>query len=231
MIDKILKKINTNILALSDTEIIERILSGDTALFEIIIRRYNPVLYKTGRAYGLNHHDIEDLMQETYINAYQHLSGFENRSSFKTWVLRIMLNQCYHKVNKYSFKNEKAAGLQDYDKSVSILMTNNPVDTSKSVINKELSQIIETALEKLPNDYKMTFAFRELAGLNVAETASLLNTSVTNVKTRLSRAKMMLRNEIEKTYSPEDIYEFNLVYCDKMVNDVMKRILNMQMNT
>jgi len=222
----IFEKINENLLKLSDTEIIPRIVSGDAALFEVIIRRYNPVLYKTGRAYGFNHHDIEDLMQDTYINAYEHLRGFENRSSFKTWVLRIMLNQCYHKANKFSFKKEKATGWQDNNKSC-MFMTNNHSDTDKSVINKELSQMIEMALDNLPYDYKMAFTLRELAGLNVAETAALLNTSSMNIKTRLSRAKMMLRKEIEQVYSPEEIYEFNLVYCDKIAGVVMKRILKL----
>ena len=81
----------------SDLEVIREILSGNSALFEILIRRYNPVLYKTGRGYGFNHQDTEDLMQETFISSFQSLSKFENRSSFKTWIIRIMLNQCYHK--------------------------------------------------------------------------------------------------------------------------------------
>ena len=182
---------NLDILEFTDTKIIQQILSGNLALFEIIIRRYNSVLYKTGKAYGYNHQDIEDLMQETYMSAYQHLSGFENRSAFKTWIIRIMLNNCYHKIHKPTFKNEKAIELQEN------------------------------------NNYRMTFALRELAGLNVTETADLLNTSKTNVKARLSRAKSMLRSEIEKTYSPEDIYEFNLIYCDKIVDIIMNRILNL----
>src|SRR4029079_4670400 len=92
--------------------------------------------------------------------------------------------------------------------------------------NKELSHTIEMALDKLPRDYKMTFTLRELAGMTVAETADLLGTSATNIKARLSRAKLMLRSEIEKTYSPEDIYEFNLIYCDQIVDLVINRIKN-----
>jgi RNA polymerase sigma factor (sigma-70 family) len=226
MINMELEKIHMDILKLTDTEVIQRVLSGDTGLFEIIIRRYNPVLYKTGRAYGFNHQDIEDLMQETYIRAYQNLSGFENRSAFKTWLIRIMLNLSFHKMRKYSFRNEKATGLHGYLHSPVLFMTNNHSDTSRSVINKELSHTIEMALDKLPRDYKMTFTLRELAGLNVAETADLLGTSATNIKARLSRAKLMLRNEIEKTYSPEDIYEFNLIYCDQIVDRVIYRIKN-----
>lgn len=82
---------------ISDAEITSRVLAGDTAMYEIIIRRYNPYLFKTGRSYGFNQPDTEDLMQEAFTNAYTNLSKFENRSSLKTWLVRIMLNQCYHK--------------------------------------------------------------------------------------------------------------------------------------
>ncbi len=76
----------------SDPEIIRQILAGNTALFEIIIRRYNPYLYKVGRSYGFNHQDTEDLMQETFINSYVNLKQFAERSSFKTWLITIMLH-------------------------------------------------------------------------------------------------------------------------------------------
>jgi RNA polymerase sigma-70 factor (ECF subfamily) len=81
----------------TDTQIIEHILNGQTALFEILIRRNNPFLYKTGRAYNYSHEDTQDLMQETFIDAYKNLSGFKNLSAFKTWIIRIMLNHCYRK--------------------------------------------------------------------------------------------------------------------------------------
>lgn len=208
----------------SDEEAIKQILEGNPAVFEILIRRYNPFLYKTGRGYGFSHHDTEDLMQETFINCYQSLSSFENRSSFKTWIIKIMIHQCYHKAHKLSYRNEKTIdGFSNFN-SESMFLNTKHSDTSKKVINKELSNIIESAIKKLPQDYRTTFTLRELTGLNVAETADLMHTTTSNVKVRLNRAKMMLRKEIEKIYSSDDIYEFNLVYCDKIVTAVMKRI-------
>jgi len=222
----IYSKISKNIEQYSDEEVIQQILSGNAAIFEILIRRYNPFLYKTGRGYGFNHHDTEDLMQETFINSYQKLSSFENRSSFKTWIIKIMLNQCYHKAHKLSFQKEKAIeGLFNNNLESMFLKTKHG-DTGKSIINKELSNVIEAAIEKLPRDYRMTFTLRELTGFNVAETAEMTQTTSSNVKVRLNRAKMMLRKEIERIYSSEDIYEFNLIYCDKIVNTVMKKIIH-----
>jgi RNA polymerase sigma-70 factor (ECF subfamily) len=211
----------------SDGEVIAQILSERVAMFEILIRRYNPYLYKTARAYGYRHDDAEDLMQETYISVYQNLAKFEARSTFKTWIIRIMLNQCYHKAQKHSFKKEMAVEEFSNISSEPMFMSENRSDTGASVLNRELSRIIESSLEKLPEDYRMTFTLRELTGLNVAETAELTNTTTANVKVRLNRAKVMLRKEIEKVYSADEIYEFNLIYCDKIVDNVMKRISEM----
>jgi RNA polymerase sigma-70 factor (ECF subfamily) len=96
--------------------------------------------------------------------------------------------------------------------------------TANVVTNRELSHIIENALQQIPIDYRMAFALREMNGLNIAETAGVLNISETNVKVRLNRAKNMLRKEIEKSYSAEDIFEFNLIYCDAIVASVMEKI-------
>ncbi len=213
-----------NIQQLSDLEVIQEILLGNTALFEILIRRYNPVLYKTGRGYGYNHQDTEDLMQETFINSFQGLSKFENRSSFRTWIIKIMLNKCYHK-SQHSYQKKPTVEISVNQNSGSMFLTTKNSNPDKSVINKELNNVIEDALNKLPEDYRMTFTLRELTELSIAETAELLNITSSNVKVRLNRAKMMLRKEIEKIYSSEDIYEFNLIYCDKIVNAVMKKIL------
>ena len=97
-------------------------------------------------------------------------------------------------------------------------------DTNKTVINRELNFVIENSLQQIPLDYRLVFTLREVNGLNVAETADTLNISEANVKVRLNRAKTMLRKEVEKSYSAEDIFEFNLVYCDAMVQRVINKI-------
>ena len=212
-----------NIQQYSESEIISKILSGNSAMFEKLIRRYNPFIYKVGRGYGYNHQDTEDLMQETFINAYQNLSKFENRSSFKTWIIRIMLNNCYHK-SQHNYQKNPTIEISVNKNPGSMFLTTNNIQPDKSVINKELNNVIEASLNKLPDDYRITFTLRELAGLSVAETAELMNITASNVKVRLNRAKMMLRKEIEKIYSSEDIYEFNLIYCDKIVDSIMDKI-------
>jgi RNA polymerase sigma-70 factor (ECF subfamily) len=160
-------------------------------------------------------------MQETFIDAYKHLKQFEGRSAFKTWIIRIMMNNCYRKREKSSFKNEIAKDLND---NSTPMFSNTKNEADKIYQNRELGSIIENALCKIPFDYRMVFSLREINGLNVAETASLLCISESNVKVRLNRSKAMLRKEIEKTYSAKELFEFNLIYCDAIVKNVMQKI-------
>jgi len=211
----------TSFTQYTDAKIIENILSGEIAQYEIFIRRNNPFLYKVGRSYNYNHEDTQDLMQESFIDAYKNLSKFENRSSFKSWIIKIMLNHCFRKKQKFSFKNEIVAEIMD---SSEPMFKRSENDTYKMVANRELHCIIEKALGSVPFDYRMVFSLREMNGLNVSETAKALDISEANVKVRLNRAKTMLRKEIEKSYSAEEIFEFNLIYCDAIVDHVMQTI-------
>jgi RNA polymerase sigma-70 factor (ECF subfamily) len=206
----------------SDLEIIHKIVEGDVKLFEILIRRYNSFLYRIGRTYRYNHEDTEDLMQDAYVNAYSNLKKFENRSSFKTWFTRIMLNLCYQRRHKLSFKNEISGS--DIQNEKSSIMFHHSTNNEKIAVNKELRRVLENAIHEIPEDYRVVFSLRELNGLSVAETAEALDISESNVKVRLNRAKTMLRTEIMQMYSPQEIFEFNLVYCDGMVNRVMEKI-------
>lgn len=205
----------------SDEELIQKILHQETALFELIIRRNNQSLYRIGKMYHFSHEDTQDLMQETYINAYTHLSQFQNRSTLKTWLSKIMMHECYRKSQKWAFKN-----VESLEKNPSLFAKIGSTETSNKVMNTELNSVIEKSLLHIPEDYRTVFLLREINGLSVLETAEILNITESNVKTRLSRAKSLLRKEIEKTYNKEEIFEFNLIYCDAMVERVMQKIVS-----
>lgn len=207
---------------LSDTEIINRVLNGEKSLYELIVRRYNSYLYKVGRSYNYSHDDTQDLMQDTYVDAFKSLVQYEQRSNFKTWLIRVMLNNCYRKRQKFSIKNEFAQG--EVNENVIPMFSNNSNDTSAMINRRELKYVIEDSLSRIPEDYRMVFSLREINGLNVAETAEMLNISEANVKVRLNRAKSMLREQIQQYYEASELYEFNLIYCDAMVNKVMNKI-------
>jgi len=213
--------------AITETELITRIRNGERDLFEILIRENNPYLYKTGMSYCYKHEDVEDLMQETFIAAYLNLEKFEGRSTFKTWVTRIMLNKCYHKAQKQNFRNEKTNEIFN-EKATPMFENDRSIDTYRSVLNSELSNIVANALTSIPLEYRMVFSLRELNGMSIAETADLLDISETNVKVRLNRAKQMLREKVKEIYTPQDIFEFNLIYCNRIAGAVMKEISKLE---
>lgn len=202
----------------TDSEIITDILSGQTDKYEIIVRRYDAYLYRIGKSYGYEHEDVQDLMQDTYVQAFINLPAFEHRSSFLTWISRIMLNNCFHKKNKSSFKKEKSTAEVGEN---SLPMFNSNVSETKKILSVELKNVLETAITKIPANYRDVFVLRELNSMSIKETANALDISESNVKVRLNRAKTMLQKEITQTYSLDEVFEFNLIYCDAMVERVM----------
>lgn len=210
---------------LTETEVIKRVLNGEKTLYEIIVRRFNSALYKIGRSYNYNHDDTQDLMQDTYIDAFKNLAQFEQKANFKTWLIRIMLNHCYHKKQKFSFKNEQTTDF--VNEKYSQMNFSHTNDTLSKMHNKDLSNIIENSLSKLTEEYRMVFSLREINGLSVSETADLLDITESNVKVRLNRAKTQLRTEIEKSYTATELFDFNLSYCNPFTEKLMQKIISL----
>src|SRR6476469_3232926 len=201
--------------------LIRSIIDGETELFAELIRKNNAGLYKVARSYGFNHQDAQDLMQETYIIAYTKLAQFEGRSSFRTWITRILIHKCLYKKTYGAYKRETSQpAIQENAQP----MHSNFASPEKDLMRKEFGKVVAFQLEKLPLIYKTVFILREVEGFSVAETAELLDISPVSVKVRLNRAKAVLQKRLEESYSTADIFEFNLVYCDQMVNTVMEHI-------
>jgi RNA polymerase sigma-70 factor (ECF subfamily) len=206
----------------SEEEIIQKILDGEIALFEVLIRRYNALLYKIARSYNFDHEEAKDLLQESHIAAYQNLKKFESRSSYKTWIAKIMVNKCLYKLSYGSSKYEVSHLVADENSQP--MFSSKKQTTEGEVLNKELSYILEKSLENIPVHFRTVFLLREVEGLSVAETAEMLNLTPVNVKVRLSRAKNLLQKELEKYYSKAQLYDFNLIYCDSVVKNVFNAI-------
>jgi RNA polymerase sigma factor (sigma-70 family) len=213
-----------NIQVSTDDVLIEKILNGETSLFEILIRRYNPVLYRIARSYGFNHQDAEDLMQDTHVIAYTQLSRFEGRASYKTWISRIMINKCLYKLKYGYFKNEFPSELVHELNNESMPEKAKENQTEEALLNRELSIVLEKSIQNIPVMYRTVFVLREVEGFSTAETAELLNITTTNVKVRLNRAKALLQKEIEQFYNRAELFPFNLIYCDAIVHKVFEKI-------
>jgi len=197
---------------IQDAELTDRILTGEKKLFEIIIRRYNQRLYRIGMSILNNDADAEDAMQTTYIKAYEHLAAFEKNSSIGTWITRIMINECLAQKNKKQQHKNKIPQLENNTAMIT---------PANSLANKELNFVLETAISRLPEKYRVVFVLREIEEMSVRETGVALNIEEANVKVRLNRAKTMLKNNLN-SYVKDNVYAFHLTRCDAMVNSVMK---------
>ena len=194
---------------LADEEIVNKILHGETALFEALMRKYNERLYRISLSIVGDGDAAEDIMQTAYINAYRQLINFEGRSSFGTWLTRILINESllYRKLEQ----RKKQLVMET-------TFTEKHNETPLSgLLNKELKSILEKAVANLPEKYRLVFVMREVQGMSTDETMEALDLGESNVKMRLTRAKEMLRDNLQHLWNPRDIYEFNLVRCDRIV--------------
>ncbi len=209
----------------SDEAIIGRILQGETDAYEVIMRRYNQRLFRIARSFVPDEEESEDVVQEAYIKAYEQLSRFEFRSRFSTWLIRILINEALaHVRHRRRFTPlapdlPREAGNGHMHEEL-LLNRETPAD---KLMNAELKEILEKAVDGLPEKYRVVYMMREIEGMSVAETSESLAISETNVKVRCSRAKEMLRETISGLYQGE-VFEFNLVRCDRIVRHVLERI-------
>lgn len=209
-----------------DEDIVGRVLNGDKNAYAIIMRRHNPRLFRIARTFLKDEDEIEDVIQEAYIKAYEQLPRFERRSSFSTWLIRIMINEALARLKHRKRFASATFGGDDHARAPHELSVDVPtkVTPMEKLMNAELKVILESGLDGLPEIYRSVFIMREIEGMSVAETSQSLDISESNVKVRLNRAKGMLRDTISASYRDADVYHFNLVRCDRIVQNVLHRI-------
>lgn len=210
---------------LSDETIVDRVRGGDTALYEILVRRHNQRLYRTIRAILRDDRDVEDVMQQAYIDAYQHLDQFRGTAKFSTWLTRIAVNRAIR--NGQGERRHLSLVSRDADPDLAIEHTAAPgIDPEHAMYGHELKTVLESLVDDLPDPFRVVFVMREVEGLSTAETAASLSINEDTVKTRLHRAKRLLRDQLDRKLGPaaSEIYPFHLTRCDRVVEGVMKAI-------
>jgi RNA polymerase sigma-70 factor, ECF subfamily len=210
--------------AWSDEEIIDRVKAGDTALYEIIMRRYNRRLYRAARAILRDDAEAEDVMQDAYVRAYEHLEQFAGRARFSTWLTRIAVHEA---LSRLRLRNRDQQ-LDDYacDGDISMKMVGTSPDPEQSASRTELSQLLEAALLDLPEQYRTVMMLRDVEGLSTAETAATLDLTEENVKIRLHRGRSMARGWIVEHVGANApaAFPFMGVRCDRVVQSVLARL-------
>ncbi len=200
----------------SDEEIIRRVLAGEKHLYEKIMRKYNQRLYRIGISIVIDSEETQEIVQASYIKAYEHLSDFKFKSDFSTWLIRILINESYlHLHQRQRIGQIKERELKSATGNESPL---------QKLINKEVTNILEKALAQLPEKYRIVFIMREVQNMSTRETMECLNISKSKVKVRLKRAKEMLRNLLTEYYKIKDLYDFDESKCDAVVKNVLTYI-------
>lgn len=217
---------------LSDADIVKRVRAGERALFEILMRRHNQQLYRAARAILKDEHEVEDVMQQAYINAFTHLHQFEERSRFSTWLIRIALNEAFGRRRKMRL-SESMTPIRSDDGERGEFMDTLPspdADPERQAYAQELHRVLEAAVDALPETYRTVFMLRDIEGLSTTETGEGLGLGEEAVKTRLHRARAMIRRAVTARIGAvaTGAFQFNAPRCDRVVAAVLATISQCQ---
>src|SRR2546425_5422425 len=208
----------SQLAALTDEEIVERILGGETALFELLMRRYNQRLYRVTRAIVGDEGEAEHVTQDAYMRALEHLDQFAGRARFSTWLTRIAVHEASARLRRRGRQIDLEASMPT--------LASAAAGPEQRAADHELRQVIEDAVDALPEVYGSVFMLREVEGLSTAETAACLDINEETVKTRLHRARALLRNHITARVgvAARETFQFAGARCDRTIAAVMARI-------
>jgi RNA polymerase sigma-70 factor, ECF subfamily len=209
---------------ITDDEVVTRVLTGETALFEIVMRRYNQRLYRVARSILRDSDEAEDVMQDAYVRAYEHLREFSGAAKFSTWLTKIAVYEALRRAKRRTRTPDLTSMELD---SIMTNSASHSADPERQAYNDEVRVVLEHAIDGLPDAYRTVFILRVVEGLDVAKTAASLEIGTEAVKTRLHRARTMLRKELQRRAGTamEHAFPFHLSRCDRVVNGVFRRIL------
>jgi RNA polymerase sigma-70 factor (ECF subfamily) len=204
--------------ATTDEVVIARVLAGARESFEVLMRRYNQRLFRAAMAVLRDEAEAEDVVQDAWVRAYTHLDQFDGRSSFATWVTRIAIHEAFAR------RKRRARQIPLGEHATTRPARTRPPD--EAVAARQVADALEAAIAALPTPYRMVFVLRDLEGLGTAETAACLDTPEATVKTRLHRARGLLRTHLDTTLdvSTDGVFAFAGHRCDRVVAAVLARI-------
>lgn len=208
--------------AITDEDVAARVLAGETALYEIIMRRHNQRLYRAVRAILRNDAEAEDVVQAAYVRAYEHLPQFAARASFAAWLIRIAVNEALARLRTRKRYDDADVGEGDrMDRFVSPMP--NPEQAASTA---EVRRLLEELIEALPDGNRAVFILRDVEGMSTTETAAALDISEESVKTRLHRGRTALRKQLSLVAGTQvrRAFEFHATRCDRIVKNVLDHL-------
>lgn len=204
----------------TDEQVVERVLAGETALYEIIMRRYNQRLYRLVISILRDRDETEDVMQDAYVRAYQHLGQFEGRAAFSTWLARIAIHEAFARLRSRHRIQQLDTKLDEGE--ISVDFTGASVNPEESTSQAELARLLEQSLMNLPDQYRTVLMLRDVEDLSTSETAAALDLTEENVKVRLHRGRSLMRRDLLARVgtSAKDAFPFMGQRCHRVVKRV-----------
>ncbi len=195
------KNPNRKIIKDKDFELIQAINSGQYDLFHNLVKCYEQKLYNFSLRMCRNPSDAEDMVQETFLNVFRYLKDFRYETKFKNWLYRISASTCLKKRRKSKFAPERELSLEEFiPKDEAEAQTQTPdwaLMPLEKLLNAELSEMVHQAILSLPEKYRMVIVLRDIEGFSTAETAQILDLSASNIKVRLHRGRLFLREKMK----------------------------------
>lgn len=209
----------------SDEEVVRRVLEGETALYEILMRRHNQRLYRTARAILRDDAEAEDVMQDAYVRAYQNLASFEGRAKFATWLTRIAVHEALSRSRRRlriqppdAAEHANGDAMESFPSSIR--------SPEQQAYDRELAAVLEKAVLALSEEHRLVFMLRDVEGLSTEDTAQCLSLTEENVKVRLHRARARLRKRLYEAAGATTArcFAFHAVRCDRIVKNVFQML-------
>jgi RNA polymerase sigma-70 factor (ECF subfamily) len=201
------KKPNHKKVKDKDFELIQAINSGQTDKFHDLVKRYEQKLYNFSLRMCRDHSDAEDMIQETFLNVFRYLKDFRYETKFKNWLYKVAASTCIKKRRKSKFAPDKELSLDEFHPANEAEVPDHVPDWAlmplDKLLNHELSSTINREILSLPKKYRLVIVLRDIEGFSTVETAQILSLSPSNVKVRLHRARLYLRDKL-KGYFEDD---------------------------
>jgi len=214
--------------AMSDRQVVDRVLQGDGASFELIMRRHNRRLYRIARGILRNEAEAEDAVQEAYVRAFEKLEDYRGTGPLSAWLARIAVNEALGRLRR----SDPAAGLslddpehQEETNFMAELSFAGP-SPEQDAARGEFRRLLETAIDALPDAYRLVFILRGVEEMSVTETAACLELEEATVKTRYHRARKSLQQHLAGLVdaSAAEVFPFAGERCDRIVAGVFWRL-------
>lgn len=215
--------------ALSDPDLVRMALERDDAAFRVIMQRHNRRLYRCARSVVGDDSEAEDIVQEAFVNAFSHLAAYRGNSSLTTWLTRITLNEALGRVRRrrptVELSSLDSAG-GDRAQIIPFPLMDTNSDPERTAAQREIRRLIERAIDDLPEVFRVVFVMRDIEDMSVEETASLLGLHPATVKTRLHRARRLLRNVLDDKLAAAltEAFPFGGIRCGRMTDAIVQRL-------